>query len=321
MKSKKEIKKIAEKCISIEVNEAKNLINKIDDNFVDVVNVLYQTRGRIIITAIGKSANISNKIVATLNSTGTSAIFVHAAEALHGDLGVIKSEDIIICISNSGNTNEIKLLVSQIRNLSNKLIAITGNPSSFLAKYSDYVLDVGVEKEACINNLAPTSSTTNQLIIGDAIAVSLLYCNGFTKKDFAKYHPGGTLGKRISISLEDLVNESNFVTVNHNDSLQKVIFEISNKCKGATAVVKNKNLLGIITDGDLRRMLQRTSDITKIKAKDIMSSNPKTLDKKVLAYDGLLYMQKNKINQIIVTSNTDYIGIVHINEILKQELV
>ena len=148
-----------------------------------------------------------------------------------------------------------------------------------------------------------------------------MHCNGFTKKDFAKYHPGGTLGKRISISLGDLVNESNFVTVNHNDSLQKVIFEISNKCKGATAVVKNKNLLGIITDGDLRRMLHRTSDITNIKAKDIMSSNPKTLDKKVLAYDGLLYMQKNKINQIIVTSNTDYIGIVHINEILKQELV
>ena len=321
MKSKREIKKIAQKCISIEVDEAKNLINKIDDNFVDVVNVLYQTRGRVIITAIGKSANISNKIVATLNSTGTPAIFVHAAEALHGDLGVINSEDTIICISNSGNTNEIKLLISQIRSLSNKLIAITGNSSSFLAKQSDYVLDVGVEKEACINNLAPTSSTTNQLIIGDAIAVALLYCNGFTKKDFAKYHPGGTLGKRISISLEDLVNESNFVTVNHNDSLQKVIFEISNKCKGATAVVKNKNLLGIITDGDLRRMLQKTSDITKIKAKDIMSSNPKTLDKKVLAYDGLLYMQKNKINQIIVTSNTDYIGIVHINEILKQELV
>mgnify|MGYP001393057103 FL=1 len=321
MKSKREIKKIAQKCISIEVDEAKNLVNKIDDNFVDVVNVLYQTRGRVIITAIGKSANISNKIVATLNSTGTPAIFVHAAEALHGDLGVINSEDTIICISNSGNTNEIKLLISQIRSLSNKLIAITGNSSSFLAKQADYVLDVGVEKEACINNLAPTSSTTNQLIIGDAIAVALLYCNGFTKKDFAKYHPGGTLGKRISISLEDLVSESNFVTVNHNDSLQKVIFEISNKCKGATAVVKNKNLLGIITDGDLRRMLQRTSDITKIKAKDIMSSNPKTLDKKVLAYDGLLYMQKNKINQIIVTSNTDYIGIVHINEILKQELV
>tara|TARA_B100000941_G_scaffold68599_2_gene46145 strand:+ start:2583 stop:3548 length:966 start_codon:yes stop_codon:yes gene_type:complete len=321
MKSKREIKKIAQKCISIEVDEAKNLINKIDDNFVDVVNVLYQTRGRVIITAIGKSANISNKIVATLNSTGTPAIFVHAAEALHGDLGVINREDTIICISNSGNTNEIKLLISQIRSLSNKLIAITGNSSSFLAKQADYVLDVGVEKEACINNLAPTSSTTNQLIIGDAIAVALLYCNGFTKKDFAKYHPGGTLGKRISISLEDLVSESNFVTVNHNDSLQKVIFEISNKCKGATAVVKNKNLLGIITDGDLRRMLQRTSDITKIKAKDIMSSNPKTLDKKVLAYDGLLYMQKNKINQIIVTSNTDYIGIVHINEILKQELV
>ena len=321
MKSKREIKKIAQKCISIEVDEAKNLVNKIDDNFVDVVNVLYQTRGRVIITAIGKSANISNKIVATLNSTGTPAIFVHAAEALHGDLGVINSEDTIICISNSGNTNEIKLLISQIRSLSNKLIAITGNSSSFLAKQADYVLDVGVEKEACINNLAPTSSTTNQLIIGDAIAVALLYCNGFTKKDFAKYHPGGTLGKRISISLEDLVSESNFVTVNHNDSLQKVIFEISNKCKGATAVVKNKNLLGIITDGDLRRMLQRASDITKIKAKDIMSSNPKTLDKKVLAYDGLLYMQKNKINQIIVTSNTDYIGIVHINEILKQELV
>ena len=321
MKSKKEIKKIAQKCISIEVNEAKNLIKKIDDNFVDVINVLYQTRGRIIITAIGKSANISNKIVATLNSTGTPAIFVHATEAFHGDLGVIKNEDTIICISNSGNTNEIKLLVSQIRNLSNKLIAITGNSSSFLAKQADYVLDVGVEKEACINNLAPTSSTTNQLIIGDAIAVSLLYCNDFTKRDFAKYHPGGTLGKRISISLEDLVSESSFVTVNHNDNLQKVIFEISNKCKGATAVVKNKKLLGIITDGDLRRMLQKTSNITKIKAKDIMSSNPKTLEKKVLAYDGLLYMQKNKINQIIVTSNNDYIGLVHINEILNQELV
>jgi len=321
MKSKKEIKKIAQNCISIEVNEAKSLINKIDDNFVEIINVLYKVSGRIIVTAIGKSANISNKIVATLNSTGTPSIFVHAAEAVHGDLGVIKNEDIIICISNSGNTDEIKLLVSQIRDLPNKLIAITGNSSSFLAKHSDYILDVGVEKEACINNLAPTSSTTNQLVIGDAIAVSLLFCNDFSKKDFAKFHPGGTLGKRISISLDNLISESSFVTVNYNDDLQKVIFEISNKCKGATAVVQNKNLLGIITDGDLRRMLQKTSDITKIKAKDIMSSNPKTLDKKVLAYEALLFMQKNNINQILVTSSNDYIGIVHINEILKQELV
>jgi|TARA_B100001093_G_scaffold305440_2_gene291452 arabinose-5-phosphate isomerase len=321
MKSKKDIKKIALNCISIEVDEAKKLINKIDDNFVDIINVLYQNKGRIIITAIGKSANISNKIVATLNSTGSPAIFVHAAEAVHGDLGVIKNEDIIICISNSGNTDEIKLLVSQIRGLQNKLIAITGNRSSFLAKYADYVLDVGVEKEACLNNLAPTSSTTNQLVMGDAIAVSLLYCNGFTKRDFAKNHPGGTLGKRISISLEDLISKSSFVSVNYNDNLQKVIFEISNKCLGATAVVKNKNLIGIITDGDLRRMLQKTSNITKIIAKDIMSANPKTLDKNVLAYEALLYMQKNKINQIIVTSNNEYMGIVHINEILKQELV
>jgi len=321
MKSKKDIKKIAQNCISIEVDEAKKLINKIDDNFVDIINVLYQNKGRIIITAIGKSANISNKIVATLNSTGSPAIFVHAAEAVHGDLGVIKNEDIIICISNSGNTDEIKLLVSQIRDLQNKLIAITGNRSSFLAKYADYVLDVGVEKEACLNNLAPTSSTTNQLVMGDAIAVSLLYCNDFTKRDFAKNHPGGTLGKRISISLEDLISKSSFVSVNYNDNLQKVIFEISNKCLGATAVVKNKNLIGIITDGDLRRMLQKTSNITKVIAKDIMSVNPKTLDKNVLAYEGLLYMQKNKINQIIVTSNNEYMGIVHINEILKQELV
>lgn len=321
MKSNKEIKKIAQNCISVEYEEIKKLKNKIDDNFVEVVRLLLNSSGRVIVTAIGKSANIANKIVATFNSTGQPSVFMHAAEAVHGDLGNIQKDDVVICISRSGNTPEIKLLISLIKNMPNKLIGITGNIRSFLAREADLILDVSVAKEACINNLAPTSSTTAQLVMGDALAVSLLYCNNFTHADFARFHPGGTLGKRLSITLLDLIHENSNVSVQIEDSIQKVIFEISNKRLGATVVLEGDSLAGIITDGDLRRMLESTNDISNVIAKDIMTLNPKNLDEYTLAYDALLFMQKHNINQVVITKSNQYQGIVHINEIIKEELV
>ncbi len=321
MKSKSEIKKIAKKTIEIELAAISKLNNSINDQFVDVVNLILNNKGRLIVAGIGKSANIANKLVATFNSTGQPSVFLHAADAIHGDLGNIQTDDIVICISKSGNTFEVKSLIPYIKKMGNKIIALTGNLASFLALNADFVLDVSVEKEACPNNLAPTSSTTAQLVMGDALAVSLLYCKNFSNQDFARYHPGGTLGKRLYLTLNDIISSQHKPKVNEDDSVNNVIIEISKNRLGATAVFKDKKMTGIITDGDLRRMLEKNINLSKLKAYDIMSKNPITVSSDLLAYDSLLIMEDKNINQLIVLNNSSYVGIVHIHDILKHGVV
>ncbi len=274
MKSLSDIKKIARETIAIELAAVAKLESSINDDFVNAINLILGTKGRLIVAGIGKSANIANKMVATFNSTGQPAVFLHAADAIHGDLGNIQEGDVVICISKSGNTPEVKALVPFIKNMGNKIIALTGDPNSFLAIKSDFILDVSVEKEACPNNLAPTSSTTAQLVMGDAIAVSLLACKDFTEEDFARFHPGGILGKRLNIKVQDLISDYT-PKVNSNASINEVIIEISQNRLGVTAVLNDKKLAGIITDGDLRRMLENEKDISSLCAKDIMSCDPK----------------------------------------------
>jgi len=321
MKSSAEIKKIAKETISLEVDAISKLQNRIDDDFVNVINLILNTKGRLIVVGIGKSANIANKMVATFNSTGQPAIFVHAADAIHGDLGNIQSGDVVICISKSGNTPEIKALLPFIKNMGNAVIALTGNMDSFLAKESDYTLDVSVEKEACPNNLAPTSSTTAQLVMGDALAVSLLACKDFTDKDFARFHPGGTLGKRLYLKLTDILSSESNPIVSSESSINEVIIEISKKRLGATAVVDNDILSGIITDGDLRRMLGEGKDFADLKAKDIMNISPKTIAVDSLAFDALEIIERNNISQLVVVDGSKYVGIVHLHEIIKEGVV
>ncbi len=321
MKSSSEIKKNAKETIAIELAAIEKLKGSINDNFVNVIELILASSGRLIVAGIGKSANIANKMVATFNSTGQPAIFLHAADAIHGDLGNIQNGDVIICISKSGNTPEVKVLIPFIKNMGNKIVALTGNTNSFLAKESDFILDVSVDQEACPNNLAPTSSTTAQLVMGDAIAVSLLACKNFSDKDFARFHPGGTLGKRLYLRLEDILSEDCNPKVDWNANINEVIIEISEKRLGATAVFKGNQLIGIITDGDLRRMLERVDSFSNLKANDIMSSNPKMISLNSLVYDALNIMEDNKINQIIVTDQDNYIGIVHMHEILKEGIL
>jgi arabinose-5-phosphate isomerase len=321
MKSSAEIKKIAKETISLEVDAISKLQNRIDDDFVNVINLILNAKGRLIVVGIGKSANIANKMVATFNSTGQPAIFVHAADAIHGDLGNVQSGDVVICISKSGNTPEIKALLPFIKNMGNAVIALTGNMDSFLAKESDYTLDVSVEKEACPNNLAPTSSTTAQLVMGDALAVSLLACKDFTDKDFARFHPGGTLGKRLYLKLTDILSSESNPIVSSESSINEVIIEISKKRLGATAVVDNDILSGIITDGDLRRMLGEGKDFTDLRAKDIMNISPKTIAVDSLAFDALEVMERNNISQLVVVDGSKYVGIVHLHEIIKEGVV
>ncbi len=321
MKSSIDIKKIARETISLEVAAISKLESRIDNNFVNVINLILNIKGRLIVAGIGKSANIANKMVATFNSTGQPAVFLHAADAIHGDLGNIQEGDVVICISKSGNTPEVKALVPFIKEMGNKVIALTGNSESFLAKEADYSLDVSVEKEACPNNLAPTSSTTAQLVMGDAIAVSLLACKDFSDKDFARFHPGGTLGKRLYLKLSDIISEENNPKVDEYATVNEVIIEISKKRVGATAVIVNNKLKGIVTDGDLRRMLESGSDFRKLLAKDIMSENPKMIEVEALAYDALQIMEDNNISQIVVMNNGVYVGIVHIHEILKEGVI
>jgi len=321
MKSSIDIKKIARETISLEVAAISKLESRIDNNFVNVINLILNIKGRLIVAGIGKSANIANKMVATFNSTGQPAVFLHAADAIHGDLGNIQEGDVVICISKSGNTPEVKALVPFIKEMGNRVIALTGNSESFLAKEADYSLDVSVEKEACPNNLAPTSSTTAQLVMGDAIAVSLLACKDFSDKDFARFHPGGTLGKRLYLKLSDIISEENNPKVDEYATVNEVIIEISKKRVGATAVIVNNKLKGIVTDGDLRRMLESGSDFRKLLAKDIMSENPKMIEVEALAYDALQIMEDNNISQIVVMNNGVYVGIVHIHEILKEGVI
>ena len=317
MKSSSEIKKIARETIAIELAAIAKIEGSINDHFVNAINLIISAKGRLIVAGIGKSANIANKMVATFNSTGQPAVFLHAADAIHGDLGNIQDGDLVICVSKSGNTPEVKALVPFIKNMGNKIIALTGNPASFLALESDVVLDVSVDKEACPNNLAPTSSTTAQLVMGDAIAMSLLASKDFSEKDFARFHPGGTLGKRLSLKLGDILLNDNNPKVDEDATINDVIIEISQKRLGATAVIKNDKLKGIITDGDLRRMLEKGDSFSLLSAKNIMSRNPKKITVDSLAYDALQIMEENNISQILVVDKDAYIGIVHIHEILK----
>lgn len=313
---------IAKETITIEQQAIANLIDLIDDEFAQAVDYIYNSKGRVVISGIGKSANIATKIVATLNSTGTPAIFMHAADAIHGDLGTIQKDDTVICISKSGNTPEIKVLVPLIKNGGNKLIAITSNRDSFLGKEADYVLHAFAAVEACPNNLAPTTSTTAQLVIGDALAVSLLKLKEFTSNDFAKYHPGGALGKRLYLRVNDLTSKNEKPSVKEDSSIRDVIVEISNKRLGVTAVVNNDaKVLGIITDGDLRRMLANTEDFTKLVAKDIMSSNPKIVSSDVMAVDALDILEENGITQLLVEDDNKYNGVVHLHDLIKEGIL
>jgi len=298
-----------------------NLAQLLDDDFADAVQLIYNSKGRVIITGIGKSAIIANKIVATLNSTGTPAIFMHAADAIHGDLGLILKDDVVVCISKSGNTPEIKVLVQLINNGPNKMIAITGNKDSFLAQRADYILNAYVEKEACPNNLAPTTSTTAQLVIGDALAVCLLELRGFSSKDFAKYHPGGALGKKLYLRVSDLSSMNEKPKVNKSTSVKDVIIEISKKMLGVTAVVENNKVIGIITDGDLRRMLSKTDNFSAYTANDIMSANPKCIDNDAMAVDAMELMETNGISQLLVEENGNYAGVVHLHDLIKEGII
>jgi len=316
------IKQLAIQTIKTEADAIEKLASLIDDDFEKSVSLIYNAKGRVIVTGIGKSAIIANKIVATLNSTGTPAIFMHAADAIHGDLGIIQPDDVIICLSKSGSTPEIKVLIPLIRNLGNKIIAIVSSTSSYLAQKSDYVLKATVDKEACPNNLAPTSSTTAQLVIGDALAVCLLNLRGFSPEDFARVHPGGSLGKKLYMRVSDIFTEINAPKVNLDDKIRTIILEMTSKRLGATAVITDDSrVAGIITDGDLRRMLQKNESVDNLTAKDIMSLNPKSIDKNELAIHAFNKMESYKITQLIVTENDKYAGMIHLHDILKEGIV
>jgi arabinose-5-phosphate isomerase len=322
LKKEPKIIQTALEVIQLEAESILHLKHFIDKEFETVVNKIYKSKGRVVVTGIGKSAIIANKIVATLNSTGTPAMFMHAADAIHGDLGMMQEDDIVICISKSGESSEIKVLVSLIHQAGNLLIAMTGNVKSFLAKKSNHVLNTTVAKEACPNNLAPTTSTTAQLVMGDALAVCLLKMRGFTADDFAKYHPGGALGKQLYLKVDDLYPLNQKPMVSSDATINKVILEISKKRLGATAVIDAKeNLLGIITDGDLRRMLNNDIDIKKAKAKDVMTKNPVHAQSGELAVNVLTLMRKHNITQVPVLNKKKYLGMVHVHDLLKEGLV
>ncbi len=312
------IQKTAIAAINEENRAIKNLVNSINSHFIATVKLIFNTQGRVVITGIGKSANIATKIVATLNSTGTPSVFMHAADAIHGDIGLVRPGDVVVAISKSGETPEIKVLVPLIKHRKNTLIAMVGNTKSYLAKQADYILDVTVEKEACPNNLAPTSSTTAQLVMGDALAISLLELRGFSASDFAKFHPGGALGKRMFFRAEDLAVNNDVPKVDAEEKVANIIIEISSKRLGTTAVIKNGNLIGIITDGDLRRMLEKHTDFQHLTALDIMTKNPKTIQKDELAINALTIMRENNITQLPIMDNDKYVGIIHLHDILKE---
>lgn len=293
----------------------------IDDAFVQSVILMHEAKGRVVITGIGKSAIIAQKIVATMNSTGTPALFMHAADAIHGDLGMIQPDDVVVLISKSGESPEIKALLPFIKNFGNKVIAICGSSNSYLAIHADYFVNTTVDSEACPNNLAPTTSTTAQLVMGDALAVSLLQLKGFTDRDFAKFHPGGNLGKRLYLKVKDLSGKNAKPQVQSTASLRSIIIEISSKYLGATAVLEGGQLLGIITDGDLRRMLETNENPTLLSAKDICSKNPKSIESSELAVQALELMRENDITQLIVTENGSYAGMVHLHDLVREGLI
>ena len=321
MNKDKNIIQTAKDTILIEADAIKQLAELVNEEFEKAVLTIYNAEGRVIVTGIGKSANIASKIVATMNSTGTPAVFMHAADAIHGDLGNIQQDDVVICISKSGNTPEIKVLLPLIKNYGNKIIAITGNESSFLGEHADHTLSSFVEKEACPNNLAPTTSTTAQLVIGDALAICLLNLKDFSSRDFAKYHPGGTLGRKLYLRVNELAENNEVPQVAALTPIKDVIIEISKKRLGTTAVVENDIIVGIITDGDIRRMLENSGDINSLQAKDIMSKDPVTVSSDTMAVNALDIMQKNNITQILVTMDGKYSGVVHFHDLLKEGII
>jgi len=321
LKTPDEIRQIALQTIAEESSAIEGLKNGINTDFVKCVELILQSKGRVVVTGIGKSANIAAKIVSTLNSTGTQAMFMHAADAVHGDLGMIRQEDIVICLSKSGSTPEIKVLVPLLKILGTTLVALVGNIDSYLALQADLILDTTVAREACPNNLAPTSSTTAQLVMGDALAVALLECRGFTAGDFARYHPGGALGKRLYLRVADLYIHNEKPVVTPGMGFREIILEISSKRLGCTAVVANDQLAGIITDGDLRRMLQGGTDVTALKATDILSVNPLTVTSDALVSDALDLMRSRNITQLLVVDNGKYLGVIHLHDILKEGII
>jgi arabinose-5-phosphate isomerase len=316
------IKQTAIRTIQMEAQSIQGLIAYINDDFEKAIDTIANCRGRLVISGIGKSAIIAKKIVATLNSTGTPAIFMHAADAIHGDLGIVQKEDVVMIISKSGSSPEIKVLTPLIKNFGNILIAMVGNADSYLAKQSNIVLNTTVDQEACPNNLAPTTSTTAQLVMGDAIAVSLMELKGFSSDDFAKFHTGGMLGKTLFLRVSDIYANNEIPVVFLNQSLKEVIVEITKKRLGATAVIDNKeNLRGIITDGDLRRMLEKNHVSENIEAKDIMTNNPKTIDADELAVNALDIMRRHEITQILVVKEGKYLGMLHLHDLLKEGFI
>ena len=316
------IKQIALRTIQMEADSISGLSSFINADFEKAITAITDCKGRVIISGIGKSAVVAQKIVATLNSTGTAASFMHAADAIHGDLGMIQQEDVVLIISKSGSSPEIKVLVPLIKNFGNILIGMVGNTESLLAKQADIILNTTVEQEACPNNLAPTTSTTAQLVMGDVLAVVLMELKGFNSDDFAKFHPGGTLGKKLYLRVADLYADNEKPKVSVSQSLKDVIIEISKNRLGATAVVdEQNNLLGIITDGDLRRMLEKDGNIEKFTAKDIMTKNPKTISVDELAVAALDIMRKNEITQLVVVDSKKYSGIIHLHDLIREGLI
>ena len=322
MKDFSHIIHVAKQTISLEAESVALLQEYIDESFVEIVNHIFNSKGRLVVAGVGKSAHIAAKIVATLNSTGTPSLFMHATEAIHGDLGMIQKDDIVLCVSRSGNTSEIKVLVPLLKRGGNTLIAMVSERNSYLAEKADYVLYAHVTREACPFNMAPTSSTTAQLVMGDALAMCLLEQRKFTPQDFAKYHPGGALGKRMYLRVSDLMDTKKKPQVSPMQTISEVIIEISSKRLGATAVVDEHNkLVGIITDGDLRRMLQKTTDISALAAHDIMCATPKIISEQELAIEAFQIMEKNSITQLIVADGLHYRGMIHLHDLIKEGIV
>ena len=314
------LQSIAKRTFDNESEAIQNLGNLLDANFTKTVECILSSNGRVVVSGVGKSALIASKIVATFNSTGTPAIFMHAADAIHGDLGTVLRDDVVICISKSGNTEEIKMLIPLIKRGNNKLVAITGNMDSVLAKQADFILNTHVEKEACPNNLAPTTSTTAQLVMGDALAIALLESRGFSSEDFAKYHPGGSLGKRLYLRVSDVVSNNMKPEVDISTPVKQAIVEISKKMLGVTAVTENGNVVGIITDGDIRRMLNKHDNIKDLTAGDIMTKNPKTIAPDILAIKAMETLRKNEISQLLVMDGNSYHGVIHLHNLINEGL-
>jgi arabinose-5-phosphate isomerase len=312
----------ARETIDIELAAVAALRDSLDDDFVKTVETIFKSKGRTILTGIGKSAIVAQKIAATLNSTGTPSVFMHAADAIHGDLGIVQPEDVVICLSKSGDTPEIKALVPLLKNFGNALVGMVSNRDSYLGKNATYILHTPIDKEADPNNLAPTASTTAQMVMGDALATSLLALRGFSSADFAQFHPGGALGKQLYLRVRDIYPQHDAPSVFEHDNLHKTILEMTTKRLGATAVLDDLNqLIGVITDGDLRRLLQRDIDLKTIKAIDIMSKNPKTIEADILAIEALQIMRELSITQLIVLDNSQYVGMIHLHDLLKEGLV